>query len=127
MIIARSRHLFRLLLIYTILLLGGILLIRLFGIALQLQVYASLLTIMTLITLSAYLLITAGMRKGEKEQGIYLLAGLGGKFLAYLIVILVYWAVGKNLTKEFIIVFFVLYLLLSIFLIEIIYKALKTN
>jgi len=127
MIISRAKHLFQLLLFYMILLPGGILLIRSIEYALEVPVYASLLTIMTMITLGAYLLIAAGMRRGEKEQGIFLLAGLGGKFLAYLILILVYWAVGKNLTKEFIIVFFVLYLMLSVFLINIIFKALKTN
>ncbi len=44
---------------------------------------------MTLITLGAYLLIRAGMKKGDKKQGIFILAGIGGKFLAYLILILI--------------------------------------
>ncbi len=80
-----------------------------------------------MITLGAYLLAHTGIKRGSKEQGVWLLAGLGGKFLAYLVLLLVYWAVGKNLSRDFIIAFFVLYLLLTIFLIGILYKSLKNN
>lgn len=94
---------------------------------LAIKIYAGLLTAMTAISLGAYLLIDAGKRRSEQDRGIFLLAALGGKFLAYLILILIYWAVGKNLTKEFIIVFFVLYLLLTFFILRVLYKTLKTN
>jgi hypothetical protein len=55
------------------------------------------------------------------------LAGIGGKFLSYLFLILVFWLQGKNLSKEFIIAFFVLYLLLTFFLLGVLFKTLKTN
>lgn len=125
--IHKLRHVFQLLLIYGLLLTGGLLLVQYTTPQLTPATYATLLTIMTLITMGAYLLVMTGLRKGEKEQGIWLLAALGGKFLAYLVLILVFWAVGKNLTKDFIIAFFVLYLLLTIFLVSILYKALKNN
>jgi hypothetical protein len=95
------------------------------GFALKIQTFSLLLTLMTLITLGAYLLIMISKKKDEKAQGIFLLAGLGGKFLLYLILILIFWSNGNNLTKEFIIVFFVLYLLLTIYLISVLYKVLK--
>lgn len=125
--IHKFRHVFQLMLIYGLLLTGGLLLVKYKTLQLTPATYGTLLTFMTLITMGAYLLVMTGLRKGEKEQGIWLLAALGGKFLAYLVLILVFWAVGKNLTKDFIIAFFVLYLLLTIFLVSILYKALKNN
>jgi hypothetical protein len=125
--IRKFRHIILLFSIYGILLSGGLLLIHFTGFEIGQIQYFSLLTVMTFITLSAYILIQLGIRRGEKEQGIFLLAGLGAKFLAYLILILIYWASGKNLSKEFIITFFVLYLLLTFFLLGVLFKALKTN
>lgn len=125
MIINKARHIFQLLIIYLLFLIGGITLIHEIHISLSVSTFSMLLTIMTIITLGAYLLIRLGMKKGEKEQGIYLLGGLGGKFLSYLILILIYWLVTKNLSREFIIAFFVLYLTFTIFLIGVIVKALK--
>ena len=125
--IRKFRHIILLFSIYGILLSGGLLLIHFTGFEIGQIQYFGLLTVMTFITLSAYILIQLGIRRGEKEQGIFLLAGLGAKFLAYLILILIYWASGKNLSKEFIITFFVLYLLLTFFLLGVLFKALKTN
>lgn len=68
-----------------------------------------------------------GVSKGEKARGLYLLAALGGKFILYLAFILVMWAPTKNLSKPFIIAFFVLYLILTFSLVRILYKVLKTN
>jgi hypothetical protein len=123
----KLRHLIQLLAIYLLLLSAGLYLIQHTGAAISAAAYATLLTSMTLITLGSYILVTAGIRRGDKEQGIWLLAGLGGKFLAYLVVILLFWAVGKNLTKDFIIAFFVLYLVLTFFLAGILFKALNNN
>jgi hypothetical protein len=125
--IHNSKNITKLLSIYSILLSGGLLLIWLTNIQLPVAEYVTLLTTMTLITIAAYFLMLLGIRRGKKEQGIYLLAGLGGKFLAYLVLILIFWASGKNLTKEFIIAFFVVYLLLTVFLLGILFKILKTN
>jgi peptidoglycan/LPS O-acetylase OafA/YrhL len=125
--IHKLRPVLSLLIIYILLLSGGLLVLNSTSPELSSTTYATLLTIMTLITLGAYLLVITGTRKGDKDQGIWLLAGLGGKFLAYLVLVLIFWAVGKNLTKDFIIAFFVLYLLLTIFLLSILFKALKNN
>jgi flagellar biogenesis protein FliO len=74
---------------YFMLLIGGILMIRSLNSSFSVSTFSTLITIMTLITLGAYLLIRAGMKKGDKKQGIFILAGIGGKFLAYLILILI--------------------------------------
>lgn len=125
--IHKFRHLFLLLIIYLLLLSGGLLVVGNTASELTPANYATLITIMTMITLGTYLLVTAGFRRTETDQGIWLLAGLSGKFLAYLVVILIYWANGKNFTKDFIIAFFVLYLLLTIFLMSVLFKKLKNN
>jgi hypothetical protein len=127
MVNRRNRNILVLLVLYVILMAAGIFMIDSGYLGLALATFSTLLTIMVLITLGAYLLIRIGIKRGEKDQGIFMLAGLGGKFLAYLIMILIYWAVGKNLTKEFIIVFFVLYLLLTFFLVRVLFKTLKTK
>jgi hypothetical protein len=82
---------------------------------------------MSLISTGTYFLVRLGIKRGEKVQGLYLLAAFGGKFLAYLIMILICWAGGKILSLEFIITFFVLYLLFTFFLLGLLFKSLKTN
>lgn len=125
--IHKLRPLFLLLTIYLLLLSGGLLVIGNTDSELTPANYATLVTFMTMITLVIYLVVTAGFRRNETDQGIWLLAGLSGKFLAYLVIILIYWANGKNFTKDFIIAFFVLYLLLTIFLMSVLFKKLKNN
>lgn len=119
--------LIQLLIIYLILLIAGITSINYFNAEISVNRYVTLLTLMTVISLGAYFVFSLGTRKPGSERGIYLVAALGGKFLAYLIIILLFWISGKNLTKDFIIVFFVLYLMLTFFLVRIILKTIKTN
>ena len=125
--IERLRHIWQILVLYAILLLTGILLLHFTSIPITVPLYALTLSVMTVITLAVYILIMIGVSKGEKTQGIFLLVGLGGKFLSYLIFILILWSTGNNLTKPFIIAFFILYLFLTFFLIRVLYKVLKTN
>jgi hypothetical protein len=124
---SRWRYIIHLLVIYTLLLAGGVLLIRLTEIKIEEGAYIGLLSLMAMISLGAYLLVAAGTKRKESERGIILLAGIGGKFLAYLIMILFFWISGRNFNAEFIITFFVLYLVFTIYLIRILYKTLKTN
>jgi len=119
--------LIQLLVIYLSLLIAGLISINYFSPEISVKTYVTLLTLMTVISLGAYFLFFLGSRKPGSERGLYLLAALGGKFLAYLIIILLFWVNGKNLTKDFIIVFFVLYLMLTFFLVRIIIKTIKTN
>ena len=125
--IKRFRHVWQILVLYAFLLLGGTALLHFTSIPLTIQLYALSLSAMTLITLAVYITVMIGVSKGEEKQAIFLLIGLGGKFLTYLTLILILWASGKNLTKPFIIAFFILYLFLTFLLIRILYKVLKTN
>ena len=65
--------------------------------------------------------------KKDKEGIIYVMGGIGLKFLLYLAYILVFWAVTKNLSKGFIITFFALYLVFTFFLAESLLKILKNK
>ena len=125
--IRKIQYILALLVIYAVLLGGGTVMLEHTSIDLEPDIYTSLLTTMTLITLGAYLLVLAGAKRNETERWTYLLAAIGGKFLAYLIMILIFWSSGKNLKTEFIIAFFILYLLLTIFLARVFYKTLKIN
>lgn len=125
--INRFQHILLLMLVYLILLIIGLLAIKNLHLDISEARYASLLTSMTIITGIVYFIVRLGFHRESKERGMFLLAGLGGKLLAYLILILIFWMPSKNLSKEFIIAFFVLYLLLTIFLISTLLKELKTN
>lgn len=117
----------RLLALYILLLLGGIFFISETTFQFSIQRYIVLLSSMTVITLGVFILISIGSKKNEKSQALFMLIGIGSKFLSYLILILIFWIDGKNFSKEFIIAFFVLYLLLTFSLVRVIYNMLKTN
>jgi len=123
--IEKFRHIWQILVLYAILMLAGILLLYYTSIPLAINTYALILSVVTGITLITYILIMSGAAKGEKARGMFLLAGLSIKFLSYLIFILIFSLSGNNLTKPFIIAFFILYLLLTFFLIRILYKELN--
>lgn len=115
------------LVIYAVLLGGGILIIHHTPIDFDSRTYVILLTSIAVITFGAYLLVMTGVKRKETERGMFLMAAVGGKFIAYLIMILIFWSAGKNLKSEFIITFFVLYLLFTFFLVKVLYKTLKNN
>lgn len=109
------------------LLISGSLVIYYTDFSFPIHSFIVLLSVMVLITSSTYLLVYISLRKSEKSRGAFLLAAVGSKFLLYLILILLFWIDGKNLSKEFIIAFFVLYLVLTFSLVRVLYKTLKIN
>ncbi len=125
--IKKFKHIITFLVMYGLLMSGGVLLFHYTSLPLDINTYGITLSAITLITLLTYVLVMVGAQKDEKAQGIYLLLGLGGKFILYLVFILIMWAPTKNLSKPFIIAFFVLYLILTFSLVSILYKVLKTK
>ena len=81
----------------------------------------------TLINLITWIIFLLGTGKSGREGTFLLMAGLGGKFLLYLLYILAFWLVTKNLTKAYIIVFFTLYLTFTFFLAIHLFKLLKNK
>jgi len=71
--------------------------------------------------------MSASIKKNSKESVVYLLAGIGVKFLLYLLFILLFWITTKNLTKVFILTFFALYLFFTFFTATHLFKLLKNK
>jgi len=71
--------------------------------------------------------MSAGINRKSKEGVVYLLAGIGVKFLLYLLFILLFWIATKNLTKAFILTFFALYLFFTFFTAAHLFKLLKNK
>jgi len=125
--IDRFRYIWQLLVITSLLLLLGVILIPRLDVELNLNSYLVSLISVTAINLIAYLLMTAGIQKNSREGVVILLAGVGLKFLLYLLYILVFWLVTKNLSKPFIIAFFALYLVFTFLLAVHLFKVLKNK
>jgi len=125
--IKHIRYLWQTLVIASLLLLLGILLIPRIDADLSLQSYIISLTVVALINYFTFLVLARGVKKHNKEGIIYMLGGIGLKFLLYLAFILIFWAITKNLSKGFIITFFALYLIFTFFLAENLLKILKNK
>ena len=125
--IDRIRYIWQLLVIASFLLVLGILLIPRLNVELNLNSYLVSLISVTAINLIAYLVMITGIQKSNREGVVILMAGVGLKFLLYLLYILVFWLVTKNLSKPFIIAFFALYLVFIFLLAAHLFKVLKNK
>ena len=121
------RFLWKLLVIFSILLISGILLIPKIELDLSIQAYIISLFVITLINFFTFMVMSSGVNKQNKEGIVYVMGGIGLKFLLYLAYILVFWGVTKNLSKGFIITFFALYLVFTLFLAGSLFKILKNK
>jgi hypothetical protein len=121
------RYIWKLLVLFSILLISGILVIPKIELDLSLQAYIISLLVITLINFLTFMVISRGVSKKDKEGIIYVMGGIGLKFLLYLAYILVFWGVTKNLSKGFIITFFALYLVFTFILAESLFKILKNK
>ena len=121
------RFIWQLLVLTSLLLILGILVIPGSGIQLILHNYIVTLLSVAGISLIAYLVMTRGILQSSRDGVVVLLAGIGLKFLLYLLYILVYWMVTKILTKPFIITFFALYLVFTFLLAGHLFKLLKNK
>lgn len=121
------RNLWGLLVLSSILLLAGILLLPVFQQSPPFSHFLITLICLTLINGIVLMLSARGIRRKGREGTFVLLASFGAKFLLYLLYILVFWLVTKNLSKAFIIVFFALYLTFTFFLAGTLLKLLKNK
>jgi len=125
--IERIRFTWQLLVLVSILVLVGILFIPRMGVDITPTVFLVTLGSVVLINKLTYLLMSAGIKKNSKEGMVFLLAGIGVKFLLYLLFILLFWIATKNLTKPFILTFFALYLFFTFFTAVHLFKLLKNK
>ena len=125
--IDRIRFIWQLLVLASILLILGIYFIPRIQVDLSPTFFLVTLLSVVVINFVTYLVMTAGIIKNSKEGVVYLLAGIGVKFLLYLLFILLSWIVTKNLSKPFIITFFALYLFFTFFTAAHLFKLLKNK
>lgn len=113
--IERIRFTWKLLVLASMVVLLGILVINGFHLDLTPLFFLGTVLAVAGINFITYLLMSAGIRKSNREGVVFLLAGIGLKFLLYLFFILLVWILTKNLTKAFILTFFALYLIFTFF------------
>jgi hypothetical protein len=125
--IDRVRFIWQLLVLASILVLIGLLIISFSD--LNINPYDFLVTLgaVLAVNLITYLIMYKGIVRNDKEGMIYLLGGIGAKFLLYLLFILLFWLVSKNLSKPFIVTFFALYLIFTFFTAGHLLKLLKNK
>jgi hypothetical protein len=125
--IDRIRFIWQLLVLSSILLLLGLVLIPRLHVEITPAVFLVTLGSVTTVNLLTYLVMYTGIQKNGREGVILLLGGIGVKFLLYLLFILLFWILTKNLSKPFIITFFALYLVFTFFTARQLLKLLKNK
>jgi len=125
--IDRIRYIWQLLVLASILALLGLLLIPPLHLEISTAPFMITLGSVTTVNLITYLVMYTGVHKNSKEGVVYMLGGIGVKFLLYLLFILLYWIVTKNLSKPFIVTFFALYLVFTFFTAGHLLKLLKNK
>lgn len=121
------RYIWQLLVLSSVLLLTGLFLIPRLGIPLEINHFLITLFSLTVINLLVWFIMTRGVKKNNRDGALVLIAGISGKFLLYLLYILVFWVLTKNISKAFIISFFTLYLGFTFLLAGNILKLLKNK
>jgi len=125
--IDRIRFIWQLLVLSSILLILGLVLFPRLHVEITPAVFLVTLGSVTIVNLLTYLVMYTGIQKNSKEGVIFLLGGIGVKFLLYLLFILLFWIVTKNLSKAFIVTFFALYLIFTFFTARHLFKLLKNK
>ncbi len=125
--IDRIRFIWQLLVLASILALLGIVFVPRFNVEISSTVFLLTLASVTIVNLVTYLVMYAGIQKSSREGVVYLLGGIGVKFILYLLYILLFWIATKNLSKTFILAFFALYLIFTFFTAGHLLKLLKNK
>lgn len=121
------RYIWQLLVLFTLLMLAGILIISSTSLQISIENYIITLASVTGINLVSFLIMAKGAKKEGQGGVVIMLAGIGTKFILYLLFVLVFWRVTKNLGITFILTFFALYLILTFFLAIHLLKLLKNK
>jgi len=80
-----------------------------------------------IITSLALVVFNAGIAKPDDTSTLYTMSAIGTKFFLSAILALVYFAVLKKSEPGFVILFFILYLAFTFYLLRVILKALKNK
>jgi hypothetical protein len=118
------QYIWQLLVLSSLVVLAGILIIQHFSIAVPVNTFVITVAAVTIINLTTFMVMERGIRKKDQGGVVILMAGIGIKFLLYLLYVLIVWQITKNLTNAFIITFFALYLIFTFFLVIHLFKLL---
>ena len=121
------RYIWQLLVLTSLLLLAGILLIPRLGIPLEINHYIITLVSFCGINMIAWVILSRGVNKNNRDGAVVMILGISVKFLLYLLYILIFWLITKNITRAFIISFFTLYLVFTFLLAGKLLKLLKNK
>jgi len=121
------RYIWHLLVLTSLLLLAGILLIPRLGIPLEINHYIITLVSFCGINMIAWVILSRGVNKNNRDGAVVMILGISVKFLLYLLYILIFWLITKNITRPFIISFFTLYLVFTFLLAGKLLKLLKNK
>ena len=123
----KIRYTWKVLVLASLLLVLGILLVPRIEYDLPLPHYIVTLAVITVINLTAWFVMFRGIERSQQGGTVLLLAGIGIKFLLYLLYFLAFWLLVKFISKAFIITFFALYLIFTVFLAGNLIKVLKNK
>ena len=123
----RHKYFLQLLFLYILLLLSGYLLVSLAISKISLSAIVILSTVFTLIAGICLIIFFKGQSKEPDSQTLHILVAVSLKFLLELVFALVWFFVAKKTSLESVLMFFVLYLCLTLFSIHIILKTLKNR
>ena len=121
------KYFLQLLFLYILLLLSGYLLVSLAISKISLSAIVILSTVFTLIAGICLIIFFKGQSKEPDSQTLHILVAVSLKFLLEIVFALVWFFVAKKTSLESVLMFFVLYLCLTLFSIQVILKTLKNR
>jgi hypothetical protein len=113
--------------LYGLLLLGGYLFVSLLNPKISLVEIVILSTVFSFIAFITLLVFFSGRTKEPDSQTLYILVAVSLKFLLEIVFALVWFIVAKKTSLASVLIFFVLYLCLTLFSLGIILKTLKNK
>jgi F0F1-type ATP synthase assembly protein I len=79
------------------------------------------------ISMISFLIFIKGQKKEAESQGMYSLVSIGLKFLLELVLIAIFFIVVKKNSLQYVVLFFVIYLTLTLYLVFTLLNILKTK
>jgi hypothetical protein len=121
------RYFLQLLFLYILLLLSGYLLVSLVSPKISMNDIIIMSTIFSLVALITLFIFFKGQSKEPDSQTLHILVAVSLKFLLEISFALFWFIVAKKTSLESVLMFFVLYLCLTLFSIQVILKTLKNK
>lgn len=122
-----SSYLINLLFLVSLFLVSGYFVLRFFKINLLYSDYSILVLCFALITILVLMVYVRGSGRDQESRTMHILVALGIKFLAEIVLVLIWFFVSKKNSVPSVIIFFILYLAFSLFSIFLMLNTLKNK